>query len=420
VPWLVGDPGAALAEWRNRWQMAMADLERRQQTARDALARATADATRTRLTALADGYAHQHRALRGLLGHLGLAKPADLETYIALQTRPPSRMGIHSYDANVFRDWCWGDAENQASLRQVREALAGPAPASVLVLGAGAGRLAYDLHQERDGDAQDSVRSTMAVELNPYLTAVASRMAAGDDLTLVEFPIAPTSGTTAAIQRTLESPGPAAAGYQVILADALRAPFLSGSFDAVITPWLLDVLDASPSRVMTEINRVLKPDGRWVYHGSLAFNRPDPLENPDLDELHGLAAAAGFELLTAAEEAGPYLACPDSRHARQESIVTIAYRKLREADALPPHANLPEWIARDDRPIPLLPAFQNQAMATRIHAFIMSLIDGERSLADLAEVMESQRLMPRDDAVAAIRGFLIKMFDEASSSGGYH
>jgi hypothetical protein len=69
--------------------------------------------------------------------------------------------------------------------------------------------------------------------------------------------------------------------------------------------------------------------------------------------------------------------------------------------------------------VPLLASFQSQAMATRIHAFIMSLIDGTRSLEDMAATMEAQQLMPRDEAKTAIRGFLIKMFEEASASGGF-
>jgi hypothetical protein len=43
----------------------------------------------------------------------------------------------------------------------------------------------------------------------------------------------------------------------------------------------------------------------------------------------------------------------------------------------------------------------------------MSLIDGKRSLNDMAAVLEAQRLMPRDEAAAAIRLFLIRMYEDA-------
>jgi hypothetical protein len=63
--------------------------------------------------------------------------------------------------------------------------------------------------------------------------------------------------------------------------------------------------------------------------------------------------------------------------------------------------------------VPLLPAFRTQAFTTRIYAFVMSLIDGRRTLRDMAQLMEQQKLMPADEAEAAIRTFLTKMYDES-------
>jgi len=344
-----------------------------------------------------------------LLGNLGVAKPADLETYLAPRTRLPSPMGLMAYEANVFRDWVWGEAENRASLDMIETALDGDPPSRVLVLGAGAGRLAYDLHQTR------SPELTVALELNPLLTTIAKRMAAGDSLTLTEFPLAPCAGERSALERTLQAPAPAHPGFEVVLADATRPPFQPGSFDLVLTPWLLDVIDTPPAAVLALVNALLAANGRWIYHGSLAFDRPEVSENVNLAELTALATDRGFDALTAREETVPYLDCPDSRHGRRETVVTLVGRKLADVPAPPRPQAVPDWIAGGQDPIPLLPAFQSQAMATRIHAFIMSLIDGKRSLDDMAAVMEVQRLMPKDEARTAIRGFLIKMLDEASS-----
>ena len=49
---------------------------------------------------------------------------------------------------------------------------------------------------------------------------------------------------------------------------------------------------------------------------------------------------------------------------------------------------------------------------TRIAGYIMGLVDGERSIADIAAVLESERLMPKLDATEAVRGFLKKMHNE--------
>lgn len=423
VPWLVADPAATRLEWKNRWQMALRDLEARQQSARESLKQAGAEApeaTIERLTTLADGYAAQHRALKLLLSDLGLAGGADLETYLALKTRLPTQMGLMAYEANVFRDWVWGAAENAASLEALTDVLGAENPGATLVLGAGAGRLAYDLHQSRhaSGATDPEEALTVALELNPYLTTVNRRLASGDSVDLVEFPLAPDSGAHAAIARTLQAPAAALTGFEVVLADVMRPPFQPGTFDTVITPWLLDVIDGDTGTLLRLLNRLLRPGGRWVFHGSLAFQRAAPLDNLNLAELEALAGHSGFEISQCGERVQPYLDCPESRHGRRESVITLCARKAHEVEAPARAQSLPDWIARGRTPIPLLPAFQSQAMATRVHAFIMSLIDGKRSLKDMAAVMEAQQLMPKDEAETAIRGFLIKMFEEAGSGRG--
>jgi uncharacterized protein YbaR (Trm112 family)/SAM-dependent methyltransferase len=430
VPWLVADPVSAQQEWRNRWQAGLAELEARQRAAREALSPGSSAglsaAARARLTNLAEGYAGQHRQLRMLLGSLALARPADLTTYQALRTRLPPSMGIAGYATNVFRDWCWGDDENRRALSSVSDALGVTTPGKLLVLGAGAGRLAYDLHRLRAGQGEAAAAQvppgtgplSVALELNPYLTTILSRLARGERLAQVEFPLAPRAGDRSAIERTLEAPAPASGAFHVVLADARRPPFRPGSFDAVVTPWLLDVIDAAPTALIGVVNRLLKPGGRWVYHGSLAFDRSDLVDSINLEELKTMAADLGFSVEHCAESRDPYLCCPDSRHGRVEEVLTLGADKEADAGAQEPGWSLPEWLVTGEEPVPLTPAFEQQAMATRIHAFVMSLIDGKRSLNDMAALMEAQRLMPKEDARAAIRGFLIRMFDEASAGGG--
>jgi len=414
VPWLVAEPRSTRLDWKNRWQMALRDLEARQQSARKALDASGSQAGRQRLKTLADGYAAQHRALKLLLADLDLAGSAELDTYLALKTRLPTQMGLMAYEANVFRDWVWGGQENGAALSAVQGALRNAEPTAVLVLGAGAGRLAYDLHQASRPEL------TTALELNPYLTTLAHRLASGQPVELVEFPLAPDAGEHAAIQRTLQAPGPVAKGFEVVLADVMRPPFRPASFDLVATPWLLDVIDGSTGTLLALVNQLLSPGGRWVFQGSLAFQHADPGANINLEELQELAQEHGFEVDVCAESVEPYLDCPESRHGRRESVVTLSAVKTGDAQAPPSrHQNLPDWIARGREPIPLLPGFQSQAMATRVHAFIMSLIDGKRTLKDMAAVMEAQQLMPKDEAEIAIRGFLIKMYEEANSARGW-
>ena len=47
------------------------------------------------------------------------------------------------------------------------------------------------------------------------------------------------------------------------------------------------------------------------------------------------------------------------------------------------------------------------------------MIDGRRSIEDMAVVLEKQRLMTRAEAIPAIRVFLTKMFDDANQQSGF-
>ncbi len=81
--------------------------------------------------------------------------------------------------------------------------------------------------------------------------------------------------------------------------------------------------------------------------------------------------------------------------------------------ALERHKALPDWIVVGKQPVPLTQSFGTQAMTTRVYAFIMSLIDGKRSVKDMAKIVVEQQLMTQDEAEPAIRSFLIKMYEDS-------
>lgn len=413
VPWLFSEPNAALAEWRSRYQYA---IERANQEAAQAHAEASnaqRKSTRVRLTHLANAKAAFATELSVLLEPmLGELSGTPLETHLALKTRLPAAQGIDTYHANIHRDWCWGDAENQASLDLVRAALP-QAPQNLLVLGAGAGRLAFDLHRAHPG------QRTVALDINPLLVFIAASLAAGQPVTLHEFPLAPKTAMDVALPRILKNDTPAAPGLHWLLGDAMRPPLKPGAFDALVTPWFVDIVDQDLATTAARVNRLLTPDGRWVIFGSLAFGHPEYAQRYSLEELVEVLADAGFERPDVIETTIDYLCSPASRHGRREQVVTISATKAAEATPLERHTALPDWLVQSNLAVPLLSSFETQAMSTRIHAFVMSLIDGKRSIAEMAKLMEEQQLMPQTEADAAIRGFLIKMYDESRSDTRY-
>jgi ubiquinone/menaquinone biosynthesis C-methylase UbiE len=412
VPFLWSEPTAAMADWRNRWSFALAELDAQLDASKPKPN--LPEATKARLDHLSEGLRHYRAELLKLLEPLALGDAHSLPhaqaTHLALRTTLPRHHHVLSYMANVHRDWCWGEAENQRTLDVIAESLemTEAGRQSVLVLGAGAGRLAYDLHRHLAPEA------TYAVDSNPLLCLLASRVSHGGAVRLTEFPIAPVSSDESAVAREL-SAEPAHEGLRFICADALRAPFAKQSFDLVVTPWLIDVIDAPFDALSLQVARLLRVGGAWVNHGSLAFAGA-PASRLTVEEVADTVTSAGFALRDRRDTELPYLHSPASRQRRYEITHTFAAELERapKAKAISRHKHLPDWIVVGNSPIPLSRSFETQITTTRIHAFIMSLIDGKRSLNDMATVLEEQRLMPRADAVQAIRSFLTTMFEEAA------
>jgi hypothetical protein len=407
LPWLFADPAGVLGEWRGRTHAYLAELEAQADHYRAALGPdVTRAATRNRLKLLAAACTDHARRLRALLAPLGLGSAAAPDLYRALGVALPSSQALGSYYANLHRDWCWGEAENEASYRLLDQALGGSAPGRTLLLGVGAGRLAYDLHQRR------RPQTLIAADLNPLFLLAARRLLAGEPIELYEFPVAPRDIDSHAVLRKLQAPEPAAAGLHLVFADATDGPFAAGGFETVITPWLIDIVDEDLAIFARRINTWLRPGGRWVNTGSLSFSSVDPARRYALEEVLEVVAAAGFSVEMQREDAVPYLGSPASRHARLESVVTFTAAKRDECTAPARARRSPEWLERTDLPVPLLPEIAGRQLELRVLAYVASLVDGRRSIREVAQVLVEQRLMSADEAEPTVRGFLRRLHAE--------
>lgn len=416
IPWLFAEPQASLGEWRGRLQFALQQLGKEAAGLEAELqSNALRPLTAHRLQRYKEAVDLHRHQLQTLLHPLDVeSMSGGYETYLALRTRLPSDQGLNTYYANVHRDWAWGDEENTASMQQIRSVLDDNADlGDVLVLGAGAGRLAYDLHM------QMNCARTVALDFNPLLLLVAQAVTGGAAMQLHEFPIAPLTLEDDAVLRRLAAPAPVRAGFHLVLGDALRPPFAKQAFDTVVTPWLIDIIAEDLSVLAARINGLLRPAGRWINFGSLAFSGPERARHYSPEETMTIVAESGFADSCVAQSTIPYMCSPASRHGRQEKVFTFSARRERSVAKAPRHRALPDWIVTGKEPVPLTPSFRTQAMTTQIYSFIMSLIDGKRSLKDMAAILETQKLMTREEAEPAIRSFLTKMFDDARKSSGF-
>jgi len=416
IPWMFAEPDASLGEWRNRLQFALQqlgheiaglDVELQDKNLRTL--------TRRRLERYRKSVEQHRRGLQKLLRPVDVqSQSGSYESYLALRIRLPVDQGLNTYYANIHRDWAWGEEENEASLKQVRSVLHESAElGDVLVLGAGAGRLAYDIHRQLD------CSRLIAVDFNPLLMLVANEMTQGRRLSMYEFPLAPRSLEDDAVLRKLSAPEAAGDAFHLVLGDALRAPFAAAAFDTVVTPWLIDIITEDLPVFAARINRLLKDSGRWVNFGSLAFSDPARARRYSPEEAKAIVAEAGFSDPYVSQATIPYMCSPASRHGRQERVFSFSAYKERDGASPPRHRALPDWLVTGKEPVPLAQAFRTQAMTTQIYAFIMSLIDGKRCIEDMAKILEQQKLMSRQEAVPAIRSFLTRMHDDAQRRQGF-
>ncbi|NCF72744.1 MAG: methyltransferase domain-containing protein [Gammaproteobacteria bacterium] len=416
MPWMFADPQATLGEWRGRLQFSLqqfshevASLEKELQN--DGLPALS----KRRVERYKKAVESHRRSLQKLLQPVEMQSlQGNYASYLALRTRLPSDQGINTYYPNVHRDWVWGEAENEASLKQIRAVLHDHAElGNVLVLGAGAGRLAYDIHSRLN------CSMTVAMDFNPLLMLVAKAVTSGEKLSLYEFPIAPLSLEDDAVLRKLSAPEAVDENFHLVFGDALRAPFPDGSFDTVVTPWLIDIISEDLPILAARINNLLSDNGRWVNFGSLAFASPERARCYSPEETKAIVAENGFSDPYVSQATIPYMSSPASRHGRQERVFSFSAYKERSMEKPERHNALPDWIVTGKDPVPLTPSFRQQAMTTQIYSFIMSLIDGKRSIKDMSVVLEKQKLMTREEAEPAIRSFMTKMYDDSKRQSGF-
>jgi uncharacterized protein YbaR (Trm112 family)/ubiquinone/menaquinone biosynthesis C-methylase UbiE len=416
MPWMFAEPQAALGEWRGRLQFSLQQLSHEIAGLEKELQAIDLSAlAKRRVERYKKAVESHRRSLQKLLQPIEMQSlQGNYESYLALRTRMPTDQGLNTYYPNIHRDWSWGEEENKASLKQVRAVLHDHAElGNVLVLGSGAGRLAYDIHTEFN------CTSTVAMDFNPLLMLVAKAVTSGKNLSLYEFPIAPLALDDDAVLRKLSAPEIADENFHLVLGDVLRPPFPGASFDTVVTPWLIDIISENLPEFSARINNLLKENGRWVNFGSLAFANPERARCYSPEETKAIVAESGFSDPYVSQATIPYMSSPASRHGRQERVFSFSAYKERGVKKPERHLALPDWIVTGKEPVPLSPSFRQQAMTTQIYSFIMSLIDGKRSIKDMAVVLESQKLMTKEEAEPAIRSFMTKMYDDSKRQSGF-
>jgi uncharacterized protein YbaR (Trm112 family) len=377
IPCLIDDSRLWRTLWLRRLDDYSAGIEARVRSLRqEAETAELLPRTRQRLLRIAAAFEQQLETVTALFEPLDVRPDPLVTAVIPTRTETGQQTAILECYEHLFRDWVWGERENELVLSLVKPLLP-EALARVAVYGAGAGRLAADVH----GSCLPG--RTLALDVNPLPFLVVDRVLAGETVTLPEFPVDPTSDDLVVVARSLTRPVPVRDGLSLVFADALRPPIPAGSLDAVVTSWFIDAARTDLRQTAAAINRVLRPGGLWVNLGPLRFH--SILSRAyTIEEVLEIVAAGAFELTMHDRHDLPYFDSPISGSRRTDTVFRFAARKSGEAAGVDIPDPLPPWIANPLTPIPITPALVALGRTSMFTTGVLGMIDGRRSIVEVA------------------------------------
>jgi hypothetical protein len=317
-------------------------------------------------------------------------------------TRSDGTQAVLEHYENLFRDWAWGEAEVARARELVERAWPGPAPPRRLaVYGAGAGRLAAEVHRAL------AAGYTFALDLNPLPLLAAAALLRGERLRAPELPVAPHADARVAVMQELSAQA-AAPGLVPLLADALRPPLPPAGLDAVLTPWFIDAVQAELRETVAALGRALAPGGVWINIGPLRFNNAVSRVYT-IEEALEIAAASGLEVLSHVEADLPYFDSPWSGSRRTDRVSCFAARKVGEPPPVAVPSVLPDWVLDPSRPIPRSAALESARRSAVLTGGVLSLVDGSRSIADLAGALSQSWGVEPAALLDQLRAFFARM-----------
>jgi hypothetical protein len=279
------------------------------------------ESTRKRLRSLACALAEQVEDIVSVL------VPA-LDGPLPPDDRVGFPRGALDYLCYLHRDWAWADGQDeevQRSLAALRRTTGARPLGRVLVLGAGACRLAYDLHVHL------GATQTAVVDVDPFLLVIAEAVIRGARVPLTETSVNALEVAPVSRRWTLAAPsGPLGEDvFHFFLADGTKPPFEDASFDTIVTPWFIDQVPTDLEGFLRTLHGLLAPGGRWLNHGPLIYpgNSLPIARWYAREEIFDLAGAIGFHMGGWESASQPCLVSPLTGRGKLETVFTFEGRR---------------------------------------------------------------------------------------------
>lgn len=345
---------------------------------------------------------------------LSLLQESGIEAAISEQLGGGDPGDLSEYFDFILRDWAWDSvanpsAENNDAVNRLLSLIdTFPSkPKRVLVLGAGAGRLSWDLHSKLKPEY------TIALDSNPLLLIVADQLIRQQKtLTFGEFKLFPQITLPTTQLRTLDPPADPEnlrARWFGLCADVWQLPLNFERFDLIVTPWFIDVNGGDLRDLIGRISQSLESGGHWLNSGPLLFTRRLPLQlKYSAAEIKEFIALSGFTLTAEKiEKAGHLLSPLEVRH-REEQLWTFSACKESLSD-MPVVAGVSEaWLVMHHLSIPR--AEYSSSDEHPLIDLIFSLVDGNRSINDICSEVVAH--IPQD---IDVRDVVVTLFGQITA-----
>lgn len=405
IPWLYSQPQQEWTRWCSLSHGLIAQHTKNIIEVEKELKTKVCDHTLKRLKALLTGLQYNKDQLQNILAPLLSSQSHENMIHYSVAEALSPTQTLDSYFNNIFRDWVWGETENQIYLDLMKKNIQNEKGSTALVLGSGSGKLGWDLA------THFNFKNIILLDINPLLLSISAWAFLKKNISLYEFPKNPIQQSNTSVLHSLNfSDINTSSNVFHVFADVSQPPFLEKSIDFIITPWLIDIVEEDFSTLSIRLNSLLKEQGQWINFGPLGFQKLEKSKNLVREEVEHYIHQAGFEITNDTELLSPYLQSPYSGQHRLEKLFVFLAKKKQHLAAPPPPSSLPKWLKDLSLPIPQFSKLIEVRLKNQIYSEILGAVDGKRSFTDLKNLMSLHYKMTNEQAKESLLTLLLRIY----------
>lgn len=366
IPWLCKYPDKSFLAWIGKIQQFEKE-ERLQQDYLDSLiSKSKSEITKQRLNKILVAKKGNLKSMLSILQDFSFNKsvPGDLST-----------QQIHSYFELIFRDWIWGEQEVNTYFDYIKKNISKEGEKNILILGAGACKLSYKLAKEYKN------HQFISTDHNPLLMLTAKKIFEGDKVDLWDYDHYPIDLENTAIRYEIKSSPLVNKNHEFILTSFPDLPFKEKSFDVIIAPWFLDILDLSFEKALNHSLRFLKDNGEYIFIGPCNVHKKDLEKRLCSDEMNNYLKNS-FKSYESQMEDILYLNNPIKSQKRKERILLSKGQKPIIDENLK--------IEQETPTLRMTPELQQYKMVNETYHHILKNVTEDITADDLAIIIHKE------------------------------